>query len=123
MLVPMIFILLVLLSPSATVKGWCRAVVMRTYISRPRSSKSQPERRIVVCYESAPDELWEHGLRDTPVQLLSLPPSSSSPPVLTPSSPVPPSSPSSAPSRRRKRVDWALMHNPNSTRASRSSAP
>ena len=51
--------------------GWWRCEVMRTFVSRPRTSGRPPERRVVVEY-TAPGyggELVEHGLRGTPVEV------------------------------------------------------
>ena len=51
--------------------GWWKGVVQRSFCSRPRVSSTPPERRIVVEYDDPRyhGELFEHGLRGTPVKL------------------------------------------------------
>ncbi len=52
--------------------GWWGGVVRRSFSSRTRQSSTPPARRIVVEFDDPryAGELFEHGLRGTPVQLL-----------------------------------------------------
>ena len=80
--------------------GWWPGTVERTYVSRPRKDATARERRIIVKYDNY-DGLWEHGLRGTPVQLVS---SDSTP---HPSARVAKLEASPA-ARRAERISWAL---------------
>jgi hypothetical protein len=54
--------------------GWWVGTVKRSFLSRPRLSSAVPkERRIIVAYDAAAykGELFEHGLRGTPVRSVS----------------------------------------------------
>ena len=94
--------------------GWWPCTVVSTFVSRPRSKSVPAERRIVVQYEDTP-ELWEHGLRGTPVQLISAPAGAASHPDARVIHPTPTKT-----QRRAERIFWALRPNPNPTRALRS---